>query len=479
MSWRVAVQSSHGSIRGRDLRGALVGVRRSARLAVLVGGAVAMLAGVPLVVPGRDRTLAIEGLAAVLLLALVAVSLRARRSRDQARTREGELLASERRLRALLRSCADMIIVVAPDASVMYHAGSAGLVLGQDPAQSQGTNLTEYINPDDASLLVELCQTPDTAGGEIRMCYADGSQHLCDVQATGLIDESAWWGSVLNIRDISERRKLELERAKTAQLKERVAAEQEKRELEARLLHAQRLESIGALAGGVAHDFNNLLAVILNYVGFVREDLPADSESLADVEQIGRAAERGTRLTKQLLAFRKRKVGDKQVLDVGEVISGMQALLDRPLGRHIELRYEPPEGLWQVLADPSDIEQIVLNLVVNARDALASGGQITISAENVELSDALAAELEVSASRYVRISVADDGCGIDPDTLSHVWEPLFTTKPADQGTGLGLNTVRGIARHASGAATISSTVGVGTHVDVYLPIADDCAPAGE
>jgi two-component system, cell cycle sensor histidine kinase and response regulator CckA len=401
-----------------------------------------------------------------------------RRNRRRGEQRENELRQSERRLQALLRNCSDMILVVAPDATVMYHAGSAGLVLGEDPTCAAGTNLTECVDPDDVSRLLELCQTLDTDGAEMQMRYADGSVHLCEVSAAGLIDESAWWGVVLNIRDISERRKLELEREKTAKLKERVAVERERHELEARLLHAQRLESIGALAGGVAHDFNNLLAVIANYVGFIREDLPDDSEVREDVEQVGRAVERGMRLTKQLLAFRKRRTGETQMLDVDEVIGGMQALLARPLGSHIQLGYEPADGLWPVHADPSEVEQIVLNLVVNARDALADGGEITIAAENVECSGDAHGDAGLAPGRYVKISVADTGCGIPADTLEHVWESLFTTKPPDKGTGLGLPTVRGIARKAHGEATISSTVGQGTCVDVFLPTVDGDAPDG-
>ena len=304
---------------------------------------------------------------------------------------ERDLRHSERRLKALLRNCSDMIVVVAPDATVIYQTGSEASILGKDRADLEGTNLADCVDSEYVPLLLELCQTAEIAGGELQMRHSDGTLRLCEVRATGLIDDSAWWGSVLNIRDISERRKLELERAKNAQLKERVAAECEKSELQARLLHAQRLESIGALAGGVAHDFNNLLAVIRNYVGFVREDLPTDSEVLGDIEQIDRAAERGTRLTHQLLAFRKRRAGDTQVLDVREIIAGMQTLLDRPLGSHIQLVYERAAVLWPVHADPSDIEQIVLNLVVNARDALATGGQITIDAQNLELAEPEAA----------------------------------------------------------------------------------------
>ncbi len=255
-------------------------------------------------------------------------------------------------------------------------------------------------------------------------------------------------------------------------LRERVAAEREKRQLQERLQRAQRLESVGALAGGVAHDFNNLLAIILNYVGFVRDELPPGSQGRSDVDEIGRAAERGARLTAQLLAFGQRKVGEMQIVDVREVIAAMHAMLDRPLGKHIELRVEPVADLWRVRADPTEIEQIILNLVVNARDALmARGGLIIGAVQNVELPAGTAAELDVPPGRYVRLAVTDDGCGIDPETLEHVLEPYFTTKSPGQGSGLGLATVYGIARQAGGAVAIISTPGSGTTVEVYLPAA--------
>ncbi|MGO9977220.1 MAG: ATP-binding protein [Solirubrobacteraceae bacterium] len=255
-------------------------------------------------------------------------------------------------------------------------------------------------------------------------------------------------------------------------LRERVAAERERRQLQERLQRAQRLESVGALAGGVAHDFNNLLAIILNYVGFVREELPPGSQGRSDVDEIGRAAERGARLTAQLLAFGQRKVGEMQIVDVREVIAAMHTMLDRPLGKHIELRVEPVTDLWPVRADPTEIEQIILNLVVNARDALmARGGLITGAVQNVELPAETAAELDVPPGRYVRLAVTDDGCGIDPETLEHVLEPYFTTKSPGQGSGLGLATVYGIARQAGGAVAITSKPGSGTTVEVYLPAA--------
>jgi two-component system cell cycle sensor histidine kinase/response regulator CckA len=202
-----------------------------------------------------------------------------------------------------------------------------------------------------------------------------------------------------------------------------------------------RDRGVGALAGGVAHDFNNLLAMIMNYVSFVRDELPEGSQTRADVDEIGRAAERGAHLTEQLLAFGQRKVGETKVLDVAHVISGMRTLLDRPLGKHIELAYEPSDGLWHVEADPTDIEQIMLNLVVNARDALDGTGRIVASADNVEVPATRATERDMAPGRYVCISVEDDGSGIDAETLNHVWEPFFTTKPPGEGSGLGPATV--------------------------------------
>jgi two-component system, cell cycle sensor histidine kinase and response regulator CckA len=250
----------------------------------------------------------------------------------------------------------------------------------------------------------------------------------------------------------------------------------EPKKLRERLQQAQRLETVGALAGGVAHDFNNLLAVILDYIGFVRDELPPGSQGLSDVDAIACAAERGARLTEQLLTFGQRKTVEAEMLDVGEVIAGMRALLDRPLGSQIELSYEPEPDLWPVEAARANLEQIVLNLVVNARDAVSNQGRITVSTENVELTDDGGFELDVASGRYVRVSVADDGCGIDPDTLAHVWEPFFTTKAPGDGSGLGLATVYGIARQAGGGVAISSTPRSGTRVDVYMPVSERCFP---
>jgi signal transduction histidine kinase/CheY-like chemotaxis protein len=259
-------------------------------------------------------------------------------------------------------------------------------------------------------------------------------------------------------------------RARIAAEQARAESEHQKRQLQERLQRAQRLETVGALAAGVAHDFNNLLAVIINLVGCVSDELPTDSEALSDVKQIGRAAGRAAQLTARLLAFGQPTTGEKEMLNVSEVISDTRTVLERQLGSGVELRSERPAEPWPVHADRNDLEQIVLNLVINAGDAVAACGRITISIENIELDELNAAELDMSLGRYVRLAVSDDGCGMDEDTLARVWDPFFTTKAPGAGTGLGLSSVYGIAQHAGGGVSITSAVGRGTRVEVYLPV---------
>ena len=409
------------------------------------------------------------------------------------------LEASEQRLESLIKNSTDVVTVLGEDLRIAWQAQSVRAVLGYDAGDWLGTRFAEHVHPDDRAKLIEFIERASGNPGysrllELRLRAADGHIRWFEIAASNRLHDESVRGFVLNIRDATDRRRLESERrtrelmqqrAATQRLeidalRERMEAEHQKRLLRERLQHVQRLESVGALAGGVAHDFNNLLAIIMNYVSFIRDELPDGSQERADIDEIGRAAERGAHLTEQLLAFGQRKVGETKVLDVAEVISGMRTLLDRPLGKHIELTYEPNPELWRVDADPTDIEQIMLNLVVNARDALDGAGRIAASAENFEQLADRALEFDMAPGRYVRISVEDNGSGIAADTLSHVWEPFFTTKPPGEGSGLGLATVYGIGRQAGGDVAISSTLGVGTRVDVYLPaIRDRVSGPGE
>ena len=255
--------------------------------------------------------------------------------------------------------------------------------------------------------------------------------------------------------------------------------------LQVQLQQAQRLENLGQLAGGIAHDFNNLLAVIINYVTFVSEEMNAATgpdwarrweTASVDVEQIRLAAERAARLTHQLLAFARREVVRPQVIDLDQVISGVTEMLRRTLGEHIELSTSSTGELWPVLADPGQLEQVLVNLVVNARDAMPGGGTLTIETSNVTVdADFIAGGSKARPGRNVRLRVSDSGTGMPADVIEHAFEPFFTTKPEGAGTGLGLATVYGIITQAEGDIQIYSEPGAGTTFNIMLPATTETA----
>jgi PAS domain S-box-containing protein len=252
-------------------------------------------------------------------------------------------------------------------------------------------------------------------------------------------------------------------------LTDRVNAARQRKLLEGQLQQAQRLESVGQLAGGVAHDFNNLIAVILNYATFVSDDLGDRPALKDDVEQIKRAAERAAALTRQLLIFSRREVSRPEILDLSAVVSEMKKLLVRTIGENIELVTRVDPDLWPVVVDRGQIEQVLMNLAVNARDAMNQGGRLVIEARNVDLGeDFVKTHIESQTGRHVRLSVSDTGQGMIAEVREHAFEPFFTTKPKGEGTGLGLATVYGIVSQAGGTVELVSEVGKGTSVVVHL-----------
>jgi PAS domain S-box-containing protein len=266
---------------------------------------------------------------------------------------------------------------------------------------------------------------------------------------------------------------------------ERRAATEQNELLQAKLQQAQRLENLGQLAGGIAHDFNNLLGVILSYATFVAEDLGAASESdgtqrwettRGDVGQIKLAAERAARLTHQLLAFARREVVRPQVLDLDQIVTGVAEMLRRTLGEHIELLTSPAGDLWPVLADPGQLEQVLVNLAVNARDAMTGGGTLTIDTANIIVDDDfIAGGSKARPGRNVRLRVSDSGTGMPADVIERAFDPFFTTKPEGAGTGLGLATVYGIITQAEGQVQIYSEPGAGTTFSITLPVTTEVA----
>ena len=241
-------------------------------------------------------------------------------------------------------------------------------------------------------------------------------------------------------------------------------------ELQEQLRQAQRLEAVGKLAGGVAHDFNNLLSVMISYSALISDSLAPTDPLRADVEEIQRAAARASELTQQLLAFGRQQAIQPRVLDVPRALAGLEKMLRRIVGEDIVLSLVPAVGLGKIQVDPGQLEQVVMNLVVNARDAMPHGGGLTITTANVRLDlDDAALHSGVKPGPYVKLSVTDTGQGMDAATRARVFEPFFTTKERGKGTGLGLSTVWGIATQNGGHVTVQSTAGQGTTFDVFFP----------
>ena len=245
-------------------------------------------------------------------------------------------------------------------------------------------------------------------------------------------------------------------------------------ELERQYHQSQRLETIGQLAGGVAHDFNNLLTVINSYTGFALAELDEQSPLREDLQQVLGAGKRASDLTRQLLAFSRKQVLKPKILDLNEVVAGLDRMLERVIGEDVTIRTRLSEGLGRVSADPAQLEQVLMNLVVNARDAMPRGGTLTITTANVQLDEKAACRHpdghpDGQAGRYAVLSVADTGEGMDAETRERVFEPFFTTKTKDRGTGLGLATVYGIVRQSEGAIEVESQPGEGTTFRIFLP----------
>jgi nitrogen-specific signal transduction histidine kinase/CheY-like chemotaxis protein len=249
-----------------------------------------------------------------------------------------------------------------------------------------------------------------------------------------------------------------------------------RRQLEDQLRQAQKMEAVGMLAGGVAHDFNNLLTIISGYSQLILNGLPPGDANHYSAEQILKAGERAAALTRQLLAFSRPQVLQPRVLDLNKLVTGLSTLLRRVIGEDVDLQLALRPELGRVSADAGQIEQVLMNLVVNARDAMPKGGTLTIETANVDLDESYSARhMAVKPGPYVQIAVSDNGGGMDEVTQARLFEPFFTTKGAGRGTGLGLSTVFGIVKQSGGNLDVYSVPGRGTSVKVYLPRIDQPA----
>jgi len=387
----------------------------------------------------------------------------ARLARRQA---EAALKESEARFRRLAESGVVGIIVVEPSGRVMEANDAFLQMVGysqDDVAAGRLTweNLTPPEQHDRDRQAAGLLDSQRVAHPwEKEYLRKDGTAVAVLVTAARLDD-----GRYLSLSiDLREQKRAELARAR---------AEVALRHSEEQLRQAQKMEAVGRLAGGVAHDFNNLLSVILSYSELVQDGLAHNDPLRADLGEIHEAATRASALTRQLLLFSRQQIVEPRVIDLGDVVSGLNKMLHRMVGEDVDVIVVAPEHHARVNADPNLMEQVLLNLVVNARDAMPKGGKLTIQIENVKLDDGYAARhLGVIPGRYVRLAVKDTGVGIPAEIQSRIFEPFFTTKDKGKGTGLGLSTVFGIVQQSGGHIAVDSEVGRGTTFNVYLPRVD-------
>jgi signal transduction histidine kinase len=272
---------------------------------------------------------------------------------------------------------------------------------------------------------------------------------------------------------------VERELREREQREARRRAEAALRQTEERLLQSQKMEALGSLTGGIAHDFNNLLTVILSYSSMLTEEFKPGDPLRSDIEEIQMAGRRAADLTRQLLAFSRQQVLQPQLVNLNEVVSKTEKMLRRLIGEDVELVTLGPSDLGTIMVDPGQIEQVIMNLAVNARDAMPNGGRLTIETCEVTLDKSFAADhLGVTAGAHIMLAVTDTGTGMDKATQARMFEPFFTTKEIGKGTGLGLSTVFGIVKQSSGSVCVHSEQGKGTVLKIYFPKSTEC-PAGE
>jgi two-component system, cell cycle sensor histidine kinase and response regulator CckA len=369
--------------------------------------------------------------------------------------RTRELQASEARYRAIFESARDGMMVFDEETlDVQMSNGAMLCLLGKDAASDEAP--VEILSRERLAALRDRARAPERGpegGTEVVLLRPDGEPIYVDVRVTPL-DLRARRCLLAVFRDVTERRR----------------AEQTRERLQSELTHAQKMESVGLLAGGIAHDFNNLLTVILAYVASAIEREDTHEETREDLCEVQEAGHRAAALVRKLLAFGRKQVMERTPVDVNGVARGVEKILQRIIGEDIDLSLQLAPDLGLVNADAGQLEQVIMNLAVNARDAMPGGGVLLFTTANVDVDDATVARNPgLTAGPRVRLSVSDTGTGIDAETLSRIFEPFFTTKAKDKGTGLGLSTVYGIVKQSGGDIHVASEVGKGTTFTVYLP----------
>jgi len=355
------------------------------------------------------------------------------------------------RYRALVENANDIIFTVDGDGYCRSMNRMGRRIAGDLASGTRGVDLRKLVAPEQLSTVLSQFQRVmdghDVAPFEIEVLASEGRRITLEVGVRPLREGDTIVGGQGIARDVTTRR-----------------------ELEAQLRQAQKMDAIGRLAAGVAHDFNNLLTVILAHCESTAPILTPNGPAQHALQGIRVAAERAALLTGQLLAFSRRQVTQPRVLDLNDVLADIKVMITRLIGENLRVQFRPGDRLWSVTADSGQIQQVVLNLAVNARDAMPNGGDLTIETRNVSLDGQyLQHHAQVPAGDYVMVSVSDTGAGMDPETVVHIFEPFFTTKEVGHGTGLGLATVYGIVKQSNGFVWVYSEIGLGSTFKIYLP----------
>jgi PAS domain S-box-containing protein len=379
------------------------------------------------------------------------------------RTHEQMSAESDRQralLVAALEATVNTVIIMDRELGVTWVNPAFSSLFGYSSLEIVGQHLTTLAPKESAPALLDDMTAALRAGrvwsGETLDRRKDGALLTTETTITPVRDRTGAISHLVGIKqDVTERK-----------------------QLERRFLQAQKMEAMGTLASGVAHDFNNVLGVICLLGAAMVRALPAGSPMHAKANQILETTQRGANLTRQLLAFTRQQVLDPRVVDLNHLVSGMNKMLARLLGEDVELTTVLTDSPAPVVVDAGQFEHVLVNLAVNARDAMPQGGKLTVTTAKVELGAQQLNGLTIPAGQYVRLAVSDTGCGMDCETQTRAFEPFFTTKPSGRGTGLGLSTVYGIVRQSGGHVHLQSEVGVGTTVETYLPCVVD-APEAE
>jgi PAS domain S-box-containing protein len=419
---------------------------------IVVSGTIGEDAAVEALTAGADDFV-VKGKLARLLPAIER-GLRECKVRKERREAEESARRANENLRLLIDGVHDYAMyVVGPGGTVVTWNAGAQRLKGYSAAEVVGKDFSSFYPPEEVAAgkpardLATALARARTAeeGWSVRK---DGTRFWASAVLTPLYDVAgAHVGFAKVTRDLTEWRRLEEQ-----------------------FRQAQKMEAVGRLAGGIAHDFNNVLSVILSYAEAIEDGLGPDEPMRADVAEIRKAGDRAAQLTRQLLAFSRRQVLNARVLDLSKTVAGMADMLRRVLGAGISQTTLCASGLWSVKADAGQIEQVVMNLAVNARDAMPKGGKFTVEIANAELDDEYARlHHDLEPGSYVMLAVSDTGTGMDKETLARIFEPFFTTKEPGRGTGLGLATVFGIVKQSGGHIWVYSEPGQGTTFKIYLP----------